>query len=66
MAPAMNDAMWKHPAVQRNVQQVQADGTEIIPPTSGWLSCRKSGEGRMAEPETIVAAIQKACDSGRT
>jgi phosphopantothenoylcysteine decarboxylase len=35
LAPAMNAAMWKHPAVQRNVEQVAADGARIVPPGSG-------------------------------
>ena len=57
-APAMNAAMWKHPAVQRNVEQVAADGARIVPPGSGWLSCRQSGVGRMAEPAEIAAVIR--------
>ena len=57
-APAMNAAMWKHPAVQRNVEQVAADGARIVPPGSGWLSCRQSGIGRMAEPAEIAAGIR--------
>src|SRR5262245_26222672 len=43
LAPAMNAAMWEHPAVQRNVSQVRADGAELIGPGSGWLSCRDEG-----------------------
>ena len=58
LAPAMNAAMWKHPAVQRNVEQVVADGARIVPPGSGWLSCRQSGVGRMAEPVEIAAVIR--------
>ena len=58
LAPAMNAAMWKHPAVQRNVEQVAADGARIVPPGSGWLSCRQSGIGRMAEPAEIAAGIR--------
>ena len=58
LAPAMNAAMWKHPAVQRNVEQVVADGARIVPPGSGWLSCRQSGVGRMAEPAEIAAVIR--------
>ena len=57
MAPAMNNAMWEQPAVQRNVAQLQADGVTILGPDSGWLSCRKQGPGRMVEPEAIVQAI---------
>jgi phosphopantothenoylcysteine decarboxylase/phosphopantothenate--cysteine ligase len=59
-APAMNSAMWARPAVQRNVERLAADGATIIPPGSGWLSCRQQGEGRMAEPVEIVAAITRA------
>ena len=58
-APAMNSQMWEHVAVQRNVAQVRADGVEILEPGSGWLSCRTDGVGRMAEPESIVAAIRQ-------
>ena len=57
-APAMNAAMWAKPAVQRNVAQVAADGAHIVPPGSGWLSCRQAGVGRMAEPIEIAAAIE--------
>jgi len=60
LAPAMNAAMWAKPAVQRNVQQLVSDGLTIIPPEEGWLSCRQSGSGRMAEPDTIAAAIEAA------
>jgi len=58
-APAMNAAMWAKPAVQRNVERLAADGGTIIPPGSGWLSCRQRGEGRMAEPAEIMAAITR-------
>ena len=60
MAPAMNAAMWERPAVQRNISQLKEDGVGFIEPTSGWLSCRQTGTGRMAEPETITAAIETA------
>ncbi len=58
LAPAMNSEMWAKPAVQRNVAQLKQDGLEIIPPEEGWLSCRQVGAGRMASPETIIAAIR--------
>lgn len=57
MAPAMNAAMWEKAAVRRNVSQLVADGLTIVDPGTGWLSCRQSGTGRMAEPETIADAI---------
>lgn len=59
MAPAMNADMWAKPAVQRNVDQLKADGVHIIVPGDGWLSCGQIGPGRMAEPAEILAAIAK-------
>jgi phosphopantothenoylcysteine decarboxylase/phosphopantothenate--cysteine ligase len=56
-APAMNNAMWEKPAVQRNVAQLRSDGVRIIGPEEGWLSCRVKGMGRMASPERIFATI---------
>ena len=60
VAPAMNAAMWAKPAVQRNVERLAADGALIVPPGTGWLSCRQRGAGRMAEPDEIAAAIRTA------
>ena len=60
LAPAMNSRMWNHPAVQRNIAQMEADGVSVIPPTDGWLSCRERGAGRMAEPEQIVERVVSA------
>lgn len=57
MAPAMSAPMWDQPSVQRNIATLRGDGVELIGPTAGWLSCRKQGMGRMAEPEDILAAI---------
>ena len=57
MAPAMSSSMWSKSAVTRNVAQLKKDGVQMIGPESGWLSCRKQGEGRMAEAETILEAI---------
>jgi phosphopantothenoylcysteine decarboxylase/phosphopantothenate--cysteine ligase len=59
LAPAMNDQMWNHAAVQRNIAQLRADGVHLIGPDSGWLSCRTKGVGRMSDPEQILAAIEK-------
>jgi phosphopantothenoylcysteine decarboxylase len=60
VAPAMNNAMWEKPAVQRNVAQLREDGVEIIDPEEGWLSCRVKAIGRMAEPDRIFTAIETA------
>lgn len=59
MAPAMNADMWAKPAVQRNVNQLKADGVHIVQPGDGWLSCGQIGPGRMAEPAEILQAIAK-------
>lgn len=57
LAPAMNTEMWEKSVVQRNVVQLRADGVRFVDPEEGWLSCRTRGAGRMAAPETILAAI---------
>ena len=65
-APAMNAAMWEKSAVQRNVAQLAADGVRIVPPGTGWLSCRQLGTGRMAEPHEIAAAIESVLNGRPT
>ncbi len=59
LAPAMNRQMWNQPSVQRNIQQLKRDGVTIIAPNDGWLSCRETGSGRMAEPPDIQSAIEE-------
>ena len=59
IAPAMNPAMWDHPATQRNVAQAQADGVRLIGPNPGDMACGETGPGRMAEPDQILAAIEE-------
>lgn len=56
IAPAMNTAMWHHPATQRNLQQLRSDGVFIIEPDEGEMACGTIGPGRLSEPERIVAA----------
>ena len=58
LAPAMNLRMWLHPATQRNVAAVRADGAEIVGPNEGEMACGEFGPGRMSEPLEIVAAAQ--------
>jgi len=60
MAPAMNVRMWTHPATQRNLKTLQGDGVTFVGPDEGAMACGEFGAGRMAEPEAIFAAIQKA------
>lgn len=57
-APAMSSPMWEKPAVMRNVDQLRTDGVRFVDPETGWLSCRRMGAGRMAEPETILAMCE--------
>jgi phosphopantothenoylcysteine decarboxylase/phosphopantothenate--cysteine ligase len=60
MAPAMNVRMWNHPATQRNLATLKADGTIFVGPGDGEMACGEYGPGRMAEPLEIVAAIEAA------
>lgn len=53
-APAMDEDMWHHPATKNNLQIIQSYGNEIIPVESGELASGLIGDGRMAEPETII------------
>jgi phosphopantothenoylcysteine decarboxylase/phosphopantothenate--cysteine ligase len=56
IAPAMNTSMWHHPATQRNLSQLRADGVYVIDPDEGEMACGTVGPGRLSEPERIVAA----------
>lgn len=63
IAPAMNPAMWSHPATRRNVETLKRDGIRFIGPMSGEMAeSNEAGEGRMAEPLQIVAAIEAMLD----
>jgi phosphopantothenoylcysteine decarboxylase / phosphopantothenate---cysteine ligase len=53
LAPAMNREMWSHPATQRNVDQVRADGAVVLGPGSGDQACGEVGDGRMLEAAEI-------------
>ena len=57
VAPTMNVQMWNNPATQRNVAQMRVDGIEILGPGSGGQACGEVGDGRMIEPEEILAAL---------
>ena len=58
VAPAMNVRMWLHPATQRNMAALRADGVQMIGPDEGEMACGEFGPGRMAEPGAILAAIE--------
>lgn len=61
VAPAMNPRMWMHPATQRNVKQLRADGISVIDPAVGEMAERgEAGPGRLPEVPELMAAILKA------
>jgi phosphopantothenoylcysteine decarboxylase / phosphopantothenate---cysteine ligase len=63
IAPAMNPAMWAHPATRRNVETLRRDGIRFIGPMAGEMAeSGEAGEGRMAEPLQIVASIEALLD----
>ena len=65
IAPAMNTSMWHHPATQRNLQQLRADGVFVIEPDEGEMACGTIGPGRLSEPERIVAAALDILENSR-
>ncbi len=60
LAPAMNVQMWNHPATQANLATLRQRGARIVAPESGYLACGMVGDGRLANTETIVAAVLDA------
>ena len=56
IAPAMNTTMLEHPATQRNIERLRADGVHFVEPDAGEMACGTIGPGRLSEPERIVAA----------
>lgn len=60
LAPAMNQAMWRHPATQRNALQLEGYGYQLLGPDQGEQACGDVGPGRMLEPEALAALIHQA------
>jgi phosphopantothenoylcysteine decarboxylase / phosphopantothenate---cysteine ligase len=60
VAPAMNVNMWNHPATQANLEILRQRGVKIVEPDSGYLACGMTGPGRLAENDSIVAAVLEA------
>ncbi|MXZ44659.1 MAG: bifunctional phosphopantothenoylcysteine decarboxylase/phosphopantothenate--cysteine ligase CoaBC [Gammaproteobacteria bacterium] len=58
IVPAMNQAMWLHPATQRNIAQLKQDGVCILEPEHGEQACGDIGPGRMPEPEDILSFLK--------
>lgn len=66
IAPAMNTTMLLHPATQRNLARLRADGVRIVEPDAGEMACGTIGPGRLSEPEAIVdAALDLLRQRGR-
>src|SRR5579875_4230268 len=57
VAPAMNVNMWRHPATQANLAVLRERGVTVVEPQSGYLACGMTGDGRMAEIDSIVEAV---------
>nr|WP_298414951.1 bifunctional phosphopantothenoylcysteine decarboxylase/phosphopantothenate--cysteine ligase CoaBC [uncultured Halomonas sp.] len=64
MAPAMNQAMWRHPATLENARRLQDYGWRLLGPDAGDQACGDVGPGRMLEPEAIVNEL--LCDLSKT
>jgi len=58
VAPAMNREMWAHPATQRNVAQIVADGAQVLGPANGDQACGEIGDGRMLEAAELFDALE--------
>ena len=60
LAPSMNEQMWENPILQRNLGTLrEVLQYSIVGPGEGWQACRTVGVGRMAEPETLLAAVRQ-------
>ena len=57
VAPAMNVNMWNHPATQANIATLRAHRVQIVEPEDGYLACGMTGGGRLANVQTIAAAV---------
>ncbi|MCW5648731.1 MAG: bifunctional phosphopantothenoylcysteine decarboxylase/phosphopantothenate--cysteine ligase CoaBC [Ramlibacter sp.] len=69
LAPAMNREMWAHPATQRNMAQLAADGAILLGVGNGFQACGETGDGRMLEPaellEDLIAFFQPKSLAGQ-
>ncbi len=59
LAPSMNSVMWSQNSTRRNLATLMGDGFHTVGPEDGWQACRHTGTGRMAEPESILAEIDR-------
>lgn len=66
LAPAMNPAMWAHPATVASIEKLRGWGVQILPVGSGRLACGDEGAGRLLEPDAILEAIRATLPTGRS
>lgn len=64
ICPAMHTEMWEHPAVADNIATLRSRGVHIVEPESGRLAGGDNGTGRLASPESIVAAVERLLSPG--
>ncbi|MAN44686.1 MAG: bifunctional phosphopantothenoylcysteine decarboxylase/phosphopantothenate--cysteine ligase CoaBC [Alphaproteobacteria bacterium] len=62
IVPAMNVRMWQHPATQRNIETLRADGITVMDPDEGAMACGEFGPGRLPEIPAIVSGIERALE----
>jgi len=59
IAPAMNSQMFAHEAIRKNLETLAVRGVRFVDPGEGYLACGWIGRGRLAEPDDIVAAVER-------
>jgi len=64
VAPAMNQQMWRNPATSLNIEQLKTLGVSVLGPAEGEQACGDVGAGRLLEPETLLAELQRRFSSG--
>jgi phosphopantothenoylcysteine decarboxylase/phosphopantothenate--cysteine ligase len=64
VCPAMHTEMWEHPAVQQNLRTLAGRGVHVVAPETGRLAGGDIGAGRLAEPATVVAAVERLLAGG--
>lgn len=62
VAPAMNAAMWEHPATKASNERLRSWGVRFLEPVEGSHACGEGGSGRLREPEEIVAEVQRVLE----
>ncbi len=66
LSPAMNTAMWEHPATQANLETLRKRGCSIVEPDQGWLACGDNGAGRLPDPQRIAEHVDALSRPAKT